>query len=118
MINDRFGMVCVAPIPRLPTRLAVCFLEFAGQTFLDPAGDAPVALYSWLAMESAQARPERAKTGLIGRSPTASVRVHEFSAALERGEEDHEGRLLWHHVTSEGGSLNFAYTRFSTPFYD
>ena len=106
VIDGRFAMVCVAPFPRLPTRVAVRFLEFAGQTFSDSTGDAPVALYSWLAMESAQARPERADTGLIGRSPTASVGAHEFSAALERGEEAHIGRLWWHHLTSEGGSLN------------
>lgn len=107
VINDGFAMACVAPIPRLPTRVAARFLEFAGQTFSDPTGDAPVALYGWLAMESAQALPERAETGLIGRSPTASVGAHGFSAALERGEEDHRGRLWWHHLTSEGGSLNF-----------
>ena len=66
-----------------------------------------MALYSGLARESAQARPECADTGLIGRSPTASVGAHEFSAALERGEEAHIGRLWWHHLTSGGGSLNF-----------
>ena len=73
----------------------------------DPIGDAPVALDSWLAMESAHARPERAENGLIGRSPTASVGAHESSAALEREGEDQRGRLWWHHLTSEGGSLNF-----------
>ena len=57
VINDGFVMVCVAPIPRLPTSIAARFWDFAGQTFSDPTGDAPVALYSWLAMESAQARP-------------------------------------------------------------
>ena len=71
------------PLPA--NEVAVRFSQFAGQTlFSDPIG-APVALYSWLAMESAQARPERADTGLIGRSPTAPVGAHEFSAALERG---------------------------------
>ena len=107
VINDGFAMVRAAPIPRLPTRVAAHFWEFAGQTFLDPIGDAPVALDSWLAMESAHARPERAENGLIGRSPTASVGAHESSAALEREGEDHRGRLWWHHLTSEGGSLNF-----------
>ena len=73
VINDCFAMVCVAPFPRLPTWAAARFLEFAGQTVLGPTGEAPEALYSWLAMETAQARPKRAETGLIGRSPTALV---------------------------------------------
>ena len=47
----------------------------------DPTGDGSSASCGWHAMDTRQGRPERAETGLIGRSPTTSVGAHVLSAA-------------------------------------
>ena len=71
----RLALVHVVSTHLLPTRAAAYFWEFADQSSSVPMGGAPVALYAWHVTESSQARPERAETGLIGRSPTTSVGV-------------------------------------------
>ena len=53
VIKARFTMAHVAPTPRLPMWAAARFLEFDDPTFSGSMGDAPVTLYSWLAMETA-----------------------------------------------------------------
>ena len=82
-------MVLVAQAPRLPMGAAAYFLEFDSPCFSDQVGDAPSLLYSWHAVEAVHTRPERAETGLIGRSPTTPVGESGRSAALEKGERDH-----------------------------
>ena len=68
-----FTMEHVASTTRLPPWARAQLLEFNGPTSSVAMGDAPVPLYGWHDTESSLARPERAETGLIGRSPTTSV---------------------------------------------
>ena len=72
----------------------------------DPTGDGSSASCGWHGMDTRQGRPERAETGLIGRSPTTSV-----GAPLER----RSGRTRAYPFLSI--VLSTAYPRLSTAAY-
>ena len=69
------AMVHVASTPRLPMATSAFIWVFFAVDASVPLGGAPVALSAWHVTESSLARPERAETGLIGRSPTTLVGV-------------------------------------------
>ena len=71
--ENYFTMVLVATSPHSFQWPAAFFLVFLGPSLLGAMEGAPVAVYSWHALETIQRRSECAETGLIGRSPTTSV---------------------------------------------
>ena len=93
--------------PRQPTGVSACYGDFVAGDLWDSMGGAPVALDGWHALDTSVARSERAKTGLIGRSPNVLVGKSGIYG-LWRSRSASIGRVWWASMGEGGrGRLGF-----------
>ena len=107
-IAGGFTMALMAPTPLfLPWPVAFFFM-FGGQTLSVSMEGAPVASYSWHAMEIRKRRSRCAENGLIDRSPTTLVGTLR-TYSHRRGRRRSMGRGSGGCIGREGGeNLGFA----------